>query len=167
MASGGLVLHELREAEKIAIVTLNNPKKLNAMSFEMFAELEKVFLSIESSGKDIRAIVLTSSGPHFTAGLDLTSASQIGQANSAANDEVDTARIALKMQKLILDLQRQTSVVEKVRVPVIAAMSGYVIGAGIDLSSACDIRVCAKDAKFSIKEIDIGMCADIGTIQRF
>ena len=51
--------------------------------------------------------------------------------------------------------------------PVICALSGYVIGAGVDISSACDIRICSKDAKFSIKEIDIGMCADLGTIQRF
>jgi enoyl-CoA hydratase/carnithine racemase len=57
--------------------------------------------------------------------------------------------------------------VERCRVPVIAALSGFVIGAGVDLSSACDIRICSKDAKFSIKEIDIGMCADLGTIQRF
>lgn len=71
------------------------------------------------------------------------------------------------MQKLVIDLQRQTSIVEKARVPVIAVLSGYVIGAGVDLSSACDIRLCSKDAKFSIKEIDIGMCADLGTIQRF
>jgi enoyl-CoA hydratase/carnithine racemase len=49
-------------------------------------------------------------------------------------------------------------------VPVICAISGYCIGAGIDLSSACDIRICSKDAKFSIKEVDIGICADLGTI---
>ena len=64
-------------------------------------------------------------------------------------------------------MQKQTSSVERCRVPVICAMFGYVIGAGIDISSACDIRVCASDTKFTIKEIDIGMCADIGTIQRF
>ena len=51
--------------------------------------------------------------------------------------------------------------------PVICAMHGYCIGAGIDISSACDIRVCAKDTKFTIREIDIGMCADLGTMQRF
>ena len=56
---------------------------------------------------------------------------------------------------------------EKCRVPVICAMSGYCIGAGVDISSACDIRICAKDTKFSIKEVDIGICADLGSIQRF
>jgi delta(3,5)-delta(2,4)-dienoyl-CoA isomerase len=71
------------------------------------------------------------------------------------------------MQRLLGPLQRQTSVVERCRVPVICALSGYVIGAGVDISSACDIRIASKEAKFSIKEIDIGMCADLGTIQRF
>jgi len=52
-------------------------------------------------------------------------------------------------------------------VPVIAAIHGYCIGAGVDLASACDIRLCAKDVKFTIKEIDIGLAADIGTLQRF
>ncbi len=59
------------------------------------------------------------------------------------------------------------SSLEKVRVPVIAAIHGYCIGAGVDLASACDIRLCAKDVKFTIKEIDIGLAADIGTLQRF
>jgi enoyl-CoA hydratase/carnithine racemase len=71
------------------------------------------------------------------------------------------------MQRMVGPLQRNTSVVERCRVPVICALSGYVIGAGIDISSACDIRICSSDTKFSIREIDIGMCADLGTIQRF
>lgn len=75
--------------------------------------------------------------------------------------------MALAIQRLVGPLQRQTSVVEKCRVPVICALSGYVIGAGVDISSACDIRIASKDASFSIREIDIGMCADLGTVQRF
>lgn len=56
---------------------------------------------------------------------------------------------------------------ELCRVPVICAMYGYCIGMGIDISCACDIRICSKDTKFAAKEIDIGICADIGHIQRF
>ena len=59
------------------------------------------------------------------------------------------------------------SSLEKVRVPVIAAINGFCIGAGVDLTSACDIRICSKDTKFTIKEVDIGLAADIGTLQRF
>ena len=64
-------------------------------------------------------------------------------------------------------LQESVSSLEKVRVPVIAAINGFCIGAGVDLTSACDIRICSKDTKFTIKEVDIGLAADIGTLQRF
>ena len=64
-------------------------------------------------------------------------------------------------------LQRHLTSFEKCRVPVICNLHGYVIGGGIDLSAACDIRYCSKDVKFTIKEVDIGLAADIGTIQRF
>ena len=159
------ILVEYHPADKVAVVTLNRPTKMNALTFELFADFERAFEGLlNDAEKDVRAIVLTSSGQHFTAGLDLNSASQITQLNSASSEEFDTARVALAMQRLVGPLQRQTSIVEKCRVPVVCAMSGYVIGAGIDISSACDIRVCSKDAKFTIREIDIGMCADLGTI---
>ena len=64
-------------------------------------------------------------------------------------------------------MQESVSSLEKVRVPVIAAINGLCIGAGVDLSSAADIRICSKTAKFTIKEVDIGLAADIGTLQRF
>ena len=141
---------------------------MNALTFELFAEFEKVFDQLLSDPtKDVRAIVLTSTSQHFTAGLDLKSAMQIGELNQAGSDTIDTSRIALAMQRMVGPLQRNTSVVERCRVPVICALSGCVIGAGIDISSACDIRICSSDTKFSIREIDIGMCADLGTIQRF
>ena len=81
------------------------------------------------------------------------------------NDEQDPARASLKyLHGSIRPLQESVSSIELVRVPVIAALHGYVIGAGIDLSSACDVRYVAKDAKLTIKEVDIGLAADIGTI---
>jgi delta(3,5)-delta(2,4)-dienoyl-CoA isomerase len=64
-------------------------------------------------------------------------------------------------------MQRQTEIAEKVRVPVICALHGFVIGAGVDLASSCDIRISSKDTKFTIKEVDIGIVADLGTMQRF
>lgn len=64
-------------------------------------------------------------------------------------------------------LQQSVSSLEKCRVPVIAAIHGFCIGAGVDLASAADIRICSKDTKFTIKEVDIGLAADIGTLQRF
>lgn len=79
-------------------------------------------------------------------------------------EEPDASRKAIKIYTDLSRLQRETSCVEKCSVPVIAAISGYCIGAGIDMSSACDIRYCSKEVKFTIKEVDIGICADLGTI---
>ena len=64
-------------------------------------------------------------------------------------------------------MKKSVSSLEEVRVPVIAAIHGYCIGAGVDLASACDIRLCTKDTQFTIKEVDVGLAADIGTLQRF
>mmetsp|Transcript_19750 Transcript_19750/g.30471 ORF Transcript_19750/g.30471 Transcript_19750/m.30471 type:complete len:141 (+) Transcript_19750:241-663(+) len=88
-------------------------------------------------------------------------------AASMSGGDQEFARKAISMSTLVDRLQRDVSVFERCRVPVICAMHGFVIGAGVDLSSACDIRMCTKDTKFSIKEVDIGLCADIGTTQRF
>ena len=98
----------------------------------------------------------------------MQSAAQISQVGQDIDQgEPDVARISVKISDLVLRLQRYTSSLEVCRVPVICAIQGYCIGAGIDMSSACDIRLCSKDAKFTIKEVDIGICADLGTIQRF
>ena len=81
--------------------------------------------------------------------------------------EQDAARQGMKIYELALKVQDWVTTIETCRVPVICSMHGYSIGIAIDLSSACDIRVCSKDAKFTIKEIDIGICADLGVMQRF
>ena len=98
----------------------------------------------------------------------MQSAAQISQVGQDIDQgEPDVARISVKISELVTRLQRYTSSLESCRVPVISAIQGYCIGAGIDMTSACDIRLCSKDAKFTIKEVDIGICADLGTIQRF
>ncbi|CDW89899.1 enoyl-hydratase [Stylonychia lemnae] len=141
---------------------------MNAMTFEMFVELNQIVNKIlDQKEKEVRVIILTHNGKHFTAGLDISSAAIIMKKDDEKTDDVDCARVALGTQKSVRILQESASAAEKARVPVICAMSGFVIGAGIDISSACDIRICSKDAKFTIKEVDIGICADLGTIQRF
>ncbi len=80
---------------------------------------------------------------------------------------MDVARGAIKLYDHVGRLQRNTNSVEKCRVPVVCALQGYVIGAGVDIACCCDIRVCAKDTKFTIKEVEIGICADLGSMQRF
>ena len=101
------ILVEYRPESKIAVILLNRPAKMNALSFELFALFEKAFEDLlNDATKDVRAIVLGSSSQHFTAGLDLTSAQQIGGLSEASNETIDIARVALAMQKLVGPLQR-------------------------------------------------------------
>lgn len=79
----------------------------------------------------------------------------------------DPARIGANAYPTVLRLQKEVSTFDDSYIPVICAMHGYCIGAGMDLSSCADIRICTKDTQFTVKEIDIGICADIGVIQRF
>lgn len=151
-----------KPSEHIAVVTLNRERKLNAMSLTMFSELQTTFESL-SADPLIRVVLLTGSGAHFSSGIDLNDLTELGNAATSA----DPARTALRAQSKIKELQDSISSVEVCQKPVIAVIQGYCYGAGIDLASACDIRLCTESAVFSIKEIDIGMAADIGTLQRF
>ena len=108
----------------------------------------------------VRCVIMTGEGPHFTAGLDLSSAAQVGSLMTIGEDSARTARI---IAEKAIELHMNLTAFETCKVPVIAAMFGWSIGMAIDISSACDIRICSKDAKFTIKEIDIGMCADVGS----
>ena len=111
-------------------------------------------------------VILSGEGKHFSSGIDLVSATQIGAIGSE-QETPDPARAALRIGPIVDKLQRNVTSFESCRVPVIGVAHGYCIGAAIDILSACDIRIAAEDAKFTIKEVDIGICADIGTIQRF
>lgn len=142
-------------------VELNRPDKLNAMTSQMWQDIISCFNSA-SSDSDVRAIVLSGKGRIFTAGLDLLSFSGVLQ----PNPEDDTARTAYKLHEYIKFAQESVNVVEKCRKPVIAAIHSACIGGGVDLSTACDIRLCTSDAYFCVKEVDLGLAADIGTLQR-
>jgi len=109
---------------------------------------------------DCRAIVLAAAGKHFTTGLDL---SEIGFLLSLGTD---VGRNAFHLNTVIRQFQESFTAIEKCPKPVIAAVHSSCIGGGIDLITACDIRYCSDDANFSIKEIDIGIVADVGTLQR-
>lgn len=134
----------------------------------MWLELRRVFdqLSRDSS---VRAIVLSGAGERaFTAGLDVQAASQEdgGLVAATKSKNLDPARIAARLRRLVADFQDCITAVERCEKPVIAAMHGYALGLGIDLSTAADVRVCARDTKFAVKEVDIGLAADVGTLSR-
>jgi enoyl-CoA hydratase len=143
----------------VAHVELSRADKLNAMDGEMFAAIGDIFRRI---GRDpaVRAILLSGQGRHFTAGLDLEYASR------QFPPESDPGRAAEARLRHIEWLQDAFGAVEQARVPVVAAIHGGCIGAGVDLASACDLRVASADAFFQVAEVDVAITADLGTLQR-
>lgn len=122
-----------------------------------------------STAPDVRVILISGAGDRaFTSGLDVADASNpetsVLAASSSSN--VDPSRRATVLRRHIADYQDVISSVSRCEKPVIALMHGYAFGLGIDLSTACDIRLCSSDTKFCVKEVDIGLAADVGTLSR-
>lgn len=147
--------------QHIATICLNRPDKANAMSATMWQEIRKAFEWVDST-PEARVAVLQAEGKYFTAGIDLQM--MMGMNAQIANDCDGRSREA--MRRVILDLQDTLTSLERCRKPVLAAIHGGCIGGGIDLITCADMRYCSADAYFTIKEIDIGMTADVGTLQR-
>lgn len=151
------------EAPGVVFVKMNRPQKRNAMNSKFWGECKAAFEALGEDG-DVRAIVLMGEGKVFTSGLDL---SDIGiDLMGGGGDGVDVARQALKIKKHVTRMQDAFNAIEKIPQPVIAAIHGACIGGGIDLIAACDIRLASAETVFSIKEVDIGLAADLGTLQR-
>jgi len=114
---------------------------------------------------DIRVVILSSTGKHFCAGMDLGAFSN-GVDDIPDDKKPDHARVGEVLYRTAKELQSYISKLEEIRVPVIAAVHGGVIGGALDLITACDMRFASDDAFFCIQEINIGMAADVGTLQR-
>lgn len=141
----------------VAWLILNRPKQRNTMTMEFFQEMRRLFKAFDEDS-DVRVVVIRAEGKSFTAGLDLVAAqSLLGDGSAVYREE---------LRRKIIDLQASMTAIENCRKPVIAAIHGHCIGGGVDLTSACDIRLASKDAVFSIRETRIGIIADIGTLQR-
>ncbi|GES61275.1 enoyl-CoA hydratase/isomerase family protein [Aspergillus terreus] len=152
--------------EYVAHVEINRADKMNAFFEAMWLELSQVFTRL-SHDSSVRAIVLSGAGEKaFTAGLDVKAASQGTLGSDAGSGTPDAARKAFALRRHIAEFQDCISAVERCEKPVIVAMHGFALGLAIDLSTACDVRVCAADSKFAVKEVDIGLAADIGTLSR-
>jgi len=147
-------------ADKVAQVVIDRPEKINAMNADFWAEIIDVFRWVDDTD-EVRVVVLSGAGPHFSSGIDLQLLAQVG-----AQLGKDVGRNAEQLRRKILSLQASFNAVDHCRKPVVAAIQGYCLGGAIDLISACDMRYCSADARFSIKEIDMGMAADVGTLQR-
>ncbi|KAG2126438.1 Delta2-dienoyl-CoA-isomerase [Suillus cothurnatus] len=137
-----------------------NRQPVNAFSTEFLKEYGCTFDALSRHPDDIRVVVLSSAFPNvFSAGIDFQGLMKLG-----AGDATDPARRAFVIRDDILDIQYAVAAPERCSIPVIAAVHGIVIGLGIDIISACDVRYAASDAKFSIKEVDVGLAADAGTL---
>ncbi|WP_255435228.1 crotonase/enoyl-CoA hydratase family protein [Rhodoferax sp. BLA1] len=147
--------------DHIATIRLNRPDKANAMNLTMWHELRRAFQWVDAT-PEARVAILEGEGKAFTAGIDLQM--MMGMGDQIQND--CEARTRENLRQVILDLQDTLTSLERCRKPVLAAIHGACIGGGIDLICCADMRYCSADAHFSIKEIDIGMTADVGTLQR-
>ena len=146
-------------ADRIARLTLSRPDEFNTINPDFWRELEMALDHLQREAP-ARALVIASSGKHFSAGMALEmfgGSISINEASAASR-----ANIAA----VLADMQRVLDKLAALRMPVIAVIQGGCIGGGFDLVSACDLRYCSADAFFCIQEINIGMTADLGTLQR-
>lgn len=146
---------------KVAIVSFNRPDKANALHMEAWDEMRAI-LNRLSETPEVRVIILKGEGKHFCAGIDLELLMSINKLKEISCE----GRRGEHLRKFILNLQDAVSVIEKCSKPVIAAIHNGCIGGGVDIAAACDMRYCTDNAYFTIKEIDMGMVADLGTLQR-
>ncbi|WP_373299422.1 crotonase/enoyl-CoA hydratase family protein [Amycolatopsis acidiphila] len=157
-----LVSLKVDRSGPVAEVTLLGPSKGNAMGPDFWRELPLVFTALDADPA-VRAIVLTGSGANFSYGLDLP-AMMGGWAPMLAGDALAGPRTAFL--KEVRKLQDSVTAVADCRTPVVAAVSGWCIGGGVDVIAAADVRLASADAKFSVREAKVAIVADLGSLQR-
>lgn len=147
--------------DRIAHLQFKRPEAYNSMNRAFWQEFPAALAAIADS-TDSRVLVISSTGKHFSAGMDL----EIFQKPDPQMFSGDPARRGEYMRRLVLDLQAIFTDLEALRMPVLAAVQGGCIGGALDLICACDSRYCTEDSFFTIKETELGMTADLGTLQR-
>lgn len=145
----------------VAHLQLNRPQALNTFTPEFYPALRDAVLALHDGGRT-RALVISSTGKHFSAGMAL----EVFAASGSALLDTGNARARLSFTESLRRLMRCFEVIDEARFPVICAVQGGCIGGALDLAAACDIRVCSADAFFTVQEIHIGMTADLGVLQR-
>ncbi len=149
----------LQHIGHVAHLVLNRPQAMNTMHPRFWRELDGILTDLHKAGK-ARALVISSTGKHFSAGMALDKFSSAIQ----MNDQSPEGRAAIFDS--LTDMQATFTKLESLRIPVIVALHGGCIGGAVDMVTACCIRYASADAFFCIQEINIGMVADVGTLQR-
>jgi enoyl-CoA hydratase/carnithine racemase len=145
----------------VARVDLNRPDSGNCLNAEMWRELKAVFEELDTM-PEIRAVVLGGRGKHFSTGIDLAFLSSMQK-------ELNNLSEGCKQEYLrdfILNLQDSVTAIERCRKPVLAAVQGFCLGAGVDIIAACDMRYATPATRFCVKEVDLAIVADLGSLQR-
>lgn len=153
-------LSHVADAPGVAHLRLTRGPALNTMNEAFWREVPEVFAAIDAD-PSVRAVVISADGRHFTAGLDLGWA-----ASTLSPPGGDPGRAREKFRRHVKGMQETFNVIDRARVPVIAVVQGGCIGGGVDMVTACDIRIGTSDCFFTIQEINIGIVADVGTLQR-
>lgn len=158
---------DVDQQDHVAHIILKRPEKRNSMIPAFWRELPALVEELDGSG-EVRAIVVSSTGPHFTSGMDLSVFASAADTDSdkANGAKDDHAAIAARFYQTIKKLQHCFSSLESARMPVLAAVQGGCIGAGVDMITACDMRYATEDAFFIIQETNLAMTADVGTFPR-
>ncbi len=153
-------------ANRIAHIRLKRGDEMNTMVPEFWRDLPEIVRDIDDNAK-ARVIVISSTGKHFSAGMDLsvfTGRNSVG--TSAARSGHERGRVRANLLRGVLDIQESFNVLDRARMPVLAAIQGGCVGGAVDMVSACDCRYATEDAFFVIQEINLGMTADVGTFPR-
>lgn len=144
----------------IAQLSFNRPDKANSLDKASWDEMPQVFEDL-SQRLEVRVIVLSGAGKHFCAGIDLQMLASLTPTHIK-----DEGRKREELRRIVFWMQKGINAIEVCSKPVIAAINGACIGAGLDLIAACDMRYASQEAYFSLKEVDLGMVADLGSLQR-
>ena len=159
----GYTCFEIEESDGVAHVVLSRPDEFNTMVPAFWLELPEIINGLSDSGR-VRAVVVSSTGKHFCAGMDLSVFT--GGSNLDGDDSREVGRQRANLRMNVLHLQDTFTCFETARMPVLVAIQGGAVGGAVDMVTAADCRYATEDAWFCIQEINIGMTADVGTLQR-
>lgn len=161
----GYECFDVEVTDRVGHIRMIRPEKANSMVASFWSDLPVIVDGLSASG-DVRAIVLSGEGKHFSSGMDLSVFGGATIGPDGATPSGHRSRRNERLRNTVLKLQDTFSCLERARVPVLCAIQGACIGGGIDMVSAADMRYATENAYFSIHEINIGMTADVGTLQR-
>jgi len=152
---------ELKKEGNVAFAFLNRPDKANALNRGLWFEIGKL-AEWASEEKDVRVLVLSGKGKNFTAGIDFQYIKEMQKEYTSLEEGLRGEHLRSSIKKM----QASFNALRECSKPTIAAVHGACIGGGVDLITACDMRYSTEEASFSVKEVDLGIVADIGTLQR-